>query len=214
MPNGNENTPPESEKNNHPDIEILGQKLYFPNSFIKLFGFTVFLAAILTLCIITVTHNYGIVNNKDGFAYTLIGNKDNKADIVKGYIIGFWTPSDNTRVELRKLLDSGALLKSDSTRYSWQMQSAQGANFEEANRRFGKLLKSGFGFTGYWRYQVYGVGGSRKFKVGWWWNVSFKGKSDEGFLKEFRDAYYNLWVPNNPEKWYEFYMEIIGTKDE
>jgi hypothetical protein len=196
-----------AEEIKNPDIEILGQKLYFPSSILKLISFVVLMFAIVFLLCYTMNKRYSIVKGKDGFAFTVV--ELGKANITKGYTIGFWTPSDSTKNYLK------TISRQDSLTYSWQLKAIKGNNFEEANREFGRTLKQRFGFIGYRRYRAYGEGESGYFKEGWWWNVGFQGKCDEDFLKQLKEFYFDFWSPQDePKKWDKLYVEIIGKTEE
>lgn len=183
------------------DIEILGQKFNFPNSPYKLAAFILMIGAIIFLICYVMANRYAIVNNSEGFSFTVV---DKKAVITDGYTIGFWTPSDSTKLGLEGVEDSAA--------YDWQIHCAQGTSFEEANQKFGSLLKTEFQFPGYRRYKVYGEGGGHP-KEGWWWSIKFQGKCNEEFLKDLKDVYTNFWVPEKDrgKGWDRLYVEIIGS---
>jgi hypothetical protein len=186
----------------NPDIDILGQKFLLPDGGYKLLSLVALLAFIVGVIWILTARRYAVTKNRDGFSFSVV---DNKAIIVEGYTIGFWTPSDDTKNTIRT--------KDDSLKHMWQIVQSFGANFEEANQEFGKRLSKKFDFGGYRRYKVIGMGESGNFKEGWWWNISFQGKCDDEFLKELKDLYYDFWSENKSEKWDKLYIEIVGRRD-
>lgn len=198
---------PEPTNPNNADLEILGQKLYFPNSIYKLTAFALLLLSAVACVYIFTAHHYTLTRAEDGsFSFSEI--REDNVTTTKGYTIGFWTPSDKTRI----YLDSAHIEEDELRRYQWQLKPARGKNFELANQEFGEELQQQFKFNGYRRYEVLGKGQSGHSKAGWWWMISFEGKCDEAFLKEFKEAYTSYWLPDDKGKdWDKLYVEVLGS---
>lgn len=199
----------EDQKTTPPDLELLGQKFYLPNSKLKLIGFGMILLCILTPVMLLIIHRYELKKTADGWSVKRGEVTDEKVNLKKGFIIGFWTPSDNTKEGLH-------LTAKDSAEYSWQIKPEKerefGHTFDSLNILFGDEIKFRFRFKGYRRYKVLGEG-DKSFKEGWWWNIGFEGNCDDQFLKEFKTEYIKFWHPSaiGIKEWDKLYIEVTGN---
>lgn len=200
---------PDDQKPISPNLEILGQKFYLPDTELKLKGLGMILLTLLIALILLVVFRYGIKKNADGFSITGVEIINQKVDKKTGYTICFWTPSDSTKKGLLPL-SSG-----DSSEYYWEVKPEDPAKakftFDSLNKIFGDELMYTLHLKGYRRYRVWGDG-MKKFKEGWWWNIGLEGTYDDQVLKDLKTAYIKFWHPGavgNP--WDRLYVEVIGN---
>ena len=190
----------------HHDFELLGQKLNLPNSITKLIGLAFILGSLLAIVIFVVLNKYSVAKTGDGWIFKGGVVSDKAINLKKGFVIGFWTPSDNTKSGLSKY-------PKDTAEYNWQAHPEKypGLTIDSVNIIFGKTIKDYFGFNGYRRYKVYGEGASG-LKEGWWWNIGFEGDCNDAFLKEFKTEYIKHWHPKAiGNEWDKLYVEVIGN---
>ena len=187
-----------------PDVELLGQKFWLPNSKFKLIAF-IFLVFCLTVISIFITCNYDIKKTKDGFSAFRSFNMENDEIIeTNGFVIGFWTPCNETV----NYLDLST--EEQQNLHSWETKAGNSKTIDSLNIEFGDLLKKEFNFSGYRRCKVLGKG-EKVLKEGWWWSIGFEGTCDEDFLKKFKDIYIEFWRPKNKgTKWDKIYVEVVG----
>lgn len=193
-------------KKTHPDLEILGQKLYLPNTKIKLIGFIVIILSIMITLIVFICNKYELKNVDGGWILCQsVKLKNNDVNISNLSTIGFWTPSDETE----KYLDFSD--KEEIGNYSWQTREGQNnKSFDSLNIEFGKIIKNEFDLNGYRRYKVFGTG-KGKFKEGWWWNIGLEENCDDKLLKKFKSEYIKFWCPSaKGTEWDKLYIEVIG----
>jgi hypothetical protein len=190
----------------HHDFELLGQKFNLPSSGTKLAGLSIILACILGILIFLISNKYSVAKTSDGWIFKGGVVSDKMINLKKGFVIGFWTPCDNTKYGLSKD-------PKDTAEYNWQARPEKypGLTIDSVNIIFGKTIKNYFGFNGYRRYKVFGEGASG-LKEGWWWNIGFEGNCDDEFLKEFKTEYIKYWHPNAiGQEWDKLYVEVTGN---
>lgn len=187
-----------------PDIDILGIKIYLPNTWVKLIAFVSFLSIASIATVQLVERNAEISIN----GQTLIFGKTNQYEnLNEGFILSFWTPSEETKkaFELNNIPED----------YKWQCNlntKTNDSTFDSANINFAKEIFMEFNTSGYRRYEVSGEGRGSKFKKGWWWNVSIEGEYDESIYKRFTEVYIEFW--DQDADWKTVYVEIIGKQKE
>ena len=203
--NSNQSTnPKEKHYNNNiptsssPDVEVLGQKFTFPNTNVKLKAFVAFLVSAVFVIYLAMKHGYTVEQSTKGLIFKS-GLLDDQINLKNGFILSFWTPSDNS---------GKYFTKQDSLEYPWQYMDQQ---YETVNKDFGDKIITELDFSGYRRTLIYGEGKSSGFKEGWWWSVNVTNtKYNEEFLENFKGTYVNFWHPSS--NWKDVYVEVIGAE--
>lgn len=189
----------------NPDVEILGQKLWLPNSKFKLIAFIILVVSLTVIALSIICNKYSWTKTKDGWSLFQSFKIENDEIIKKkGFVIGFWTPCNETEKYLTLTNNNQKDL------YIWQTNAGHSKPIDTLNIEFGKRLQTELNFNGYRRSKVFGKG-DNVLKEGWWWSIGFEGTCDEEFLKKFKNLYIDFWCPKNRgTKWDNLYIEVLG----
>lgn len=177
----------ETDSSSNDRIEILGQKISYPNTGWAALSVTV---VALSICAIVYMLNYGpkaleIHSGTFSFSTGQLTQGGNIESTGQNYLIQFWTPSAKTKNTKAEDIEPWEKLENDD-----KVISFGNTLLSEKQKRI----------NGFRRYEVYGAGlGGQKF--GYWWVVNV---TRDYKLAEFKETYRAFW---KNEK--NIYIEIL-----
>ncbi len=179
------------------DVELLGQKFAYPNSYPAVFAVLVISASITAIIyIIVVLATEERIAQLGNVFLNGFTDADGLTSSQETYSLGFWTPSNETYLYWNDWIEANPNLSMRADQ-AWEFDP----NNDQKSIDFGEALTcSGCPSSGYRRYAVLGRGRSSE-QPGFWWVATIRNSFE---VSDFVQMYSEFWNSTD-----SIYVEVV-----